>query len=179
MAQVTDLQCACGKVQLCVESAPILCAECHCDSCRSAGAQLQRLQLAHPLLEANGGTQFVLYRKDRVHFKAGTEQLRQHRLTPRSKTRRVLATCCNTAVFLEFESGHWLSMYSALWPEAARPQIELRTMLSDLADASSLPNDVPNAKRQSLSFFVKLLKAWAAMGFKAPKLAIGREELRA
>jgi hypothetical protein len=52
-------------------------------------------------------------------------------------------------------------------------------MLSDRADASSLPNDVPNATRQSLAFFVKLLKAWAAMGLKAPKLAIGREEIPA
>jgi hypothetical protein len=177
MAQHTDLQCACGKVQLQVEGEPILCAECHCESCRSAGGKLQALQLAQPLLEANSGTQYVLYRKDRVRFTAGTEQLKQHRLKPSSKTRRVLATCCNSAVFLDFEGGHWLSMYGRLWPEATRPRIALRTMLIDRADASSLPNDVPNAKRQSLSFFLKLLKAWASMRFKVPKIAIGREDL--
>jgi hypothetical protein len=51
------------------------------------------------------------------------------------------------------------------------------TMLSDRADASSLPDH--GAERQALSLFVKLLKAWAAIGFKAPKLAIGREEIPA
>ena len=133
---------------------------------------------AHPFLEANGGTQFVLYRKDRVDFRAGTEQLKQHRLTPRSKTRRVVAMCCNTPVFLEFESGHWLSLYSRLWPEQTRPRIELRTMINDRVDTSSLANDVPNAKTQSLSSFMKLMAAWIAMGFRVPKLAIGREAIR-
>jgi hypothetical protein len=117
-----------------------------------------------------------LYRKDRIHFRAGTESLKEHRL-PGSKTRRVVATCCNSPICLEFEGGHWLSMYSSLWPEPIRPAIEMRTMISDLRDASMLTHDVPNAKRQSLSFFAKLLGAWIAMGFRAPKLELGREAI--
>jgi hypothetical protein len=161
-----------------LDKAPILRAECHCTSCRTAGAQLQQLPAAKPLLEANGGTQFVLYRKDRVQFTRGMKLLREHRLTPSSPTRRVVASCCDTPVFLEFERGHWLSIYSRLWPENQRPAIELRTMISDLADASALPNDVPNARRQSLSFMAKLLGAWVAMGFRVPKIDIGRQAVR-
>ena len=176
--QHTDLSCACGKMQLQLEGAPILSAECLCTSCRTAGAQLQALQLARPMLEPNAGTRFVLYRKDRVRFSAGRQNLKEHRLTPRSQTRRVIATCCNTPIFLELERGHWLSLYANLWPEQTRPAIEMRTMVSDLSDASALTHDVPNAKRQPLSFFTRLIGAWIAMGFKVPKLELGREAIR-
>lgn len=173
MTQQAQLSCSCGQVQLQLDRAPILAAECHCTSCRTAGAQLQHV------LEDNGGTQFVLYRKDRVHFTRGFELLREHRLTPTSPTRRVVASCCNTPVFLEFQRGHWLSVYSRLWPAAERPAIEMRTMISDRTDATALPNDVPNARHQTFGFMAKLLGAWVAMGFKVPKLEIASEPIRA
>jgi hypothetical protein len=169
MTQQVQVSCRCGQVQLQLDKAPILTAECHCTSCRSAG---QQLSAAAPVLEDNGGTQYVLYRKDRVHFTRGFELLREHRLTPTSPTRRVVASCCQTPMFLEFQRGHWLSVYSRLWPADARPLIELRTMISDRKDAPALPNDVPNARYQSLGFMAKLLAAWMAMGFKAPKLEL-------
>lgn len=138
---------------------------------------MQTLRGAPPVLEANGGTHFVLYRKDRVRFVEGTERLASFRLRPESKTRRTVATCCNTPVFLEFVHAHWLSLYGHLWPEASRPPIEERTMTSDLPDASSLSNDVPNAKRQSFRFFTRLLGAWIAMGFRIPKVTAGERAL--
>jgi hypothetical protein len=179
MTQEARVSCSCGQVQLQLDKAPILTAECHCTSCRTAGAQLQQLSAAAKVIEDNGGTQFVLYRKDRVHFTRGFELLREHRLTPPSPTRRVVASCCNTPVFLEFQRGHWLSVYSRLWPDAERPRIEMRTMISDRTDAPALPNDVPNARQQTFGFMVKLLGAWIAMGFKVPKLEIAREPIRA
>jgi hypothetical protein len=172
MTQQARVSCSCGQVQLQLDKTPILVAECHCTSCRTAGAQLRQL-------EANGGTQFVLYRKDRVHFTRGFELLREHRLTPSSPTRRVVASCCNTPVFLEFQRGHWLSVYSRLWPANERPAIEMRTMISDRTDAPALPNDVPNARHQTFGFIAKLLGAWVAMGFKVPKLEIAQEPIRA
>ncbi len=45
-------------------------------------------------------------------------------------------------------------------------------MTSDLPDASVLPEDVPNLKRQSLRFFWRLFAAWAAMGFRSPMIAV-------
>lgn len=170
MTQTTLLTCACGQVHLEAEKAPIVSAECHCNSCRAAGAKLESLPAASPVLETNGGTRFILYRKDRVRFPKGAEWLKEFRLTPLSKTRRVVATCCNAPVFLDFQHGHWLSLYAGLWPKDKRPPLELRTMTSDLPDPSVLSNDVPNGKRQTLSFFAKLLGAWIAMGFKIPKI---------
>lgn len=177
MTQITRLACACGEVHLEARKAPIVSTECHCNSCRAAGARLQALPEAPSVLEANGGTRFVLYRKDRVRFLGGAERLKEFLLTPGSSTRRVVATCCNTPVFLEFQNGHWLSLYGCLWPEGTLPVLELRTMTNDLADASALGNEVPNGKRQAISFFTRLLGAWIAMGFKSPKITVVNGEL--
>ncbi|MFP2925128.1 GFA family protein [Pyxidicoccus sp. 3LG] len=175
MTRTTQLGCACGQVKLEVEGAPIVSAECCCNSCRAAGARMQALPAAPPFLEKSGATHFVLYRKDRVRFLEGTDLLKEFRLKPESKTRRVVATCCNTPVFLEFQNGHWLSLYGCLWPEGALPPLELRTMTSDLPAGSVLPDDVPNGKTQTFAFFVKLLGAWISMGFRSPKIAVNGE----
>ena len=172
MKQTTQLRCACGHARFEVHGGPILSAECHCDSCRTAGARMQALPSAPPVLEPNGGTRFVLYRKDRVRFLEGTERLKELRLTPESSTRRVVASCCHTPVFLEFEKGHWLSLYAHLWGPGTVPPMALRTMTADLPPGTVLPDDLPNAKQQSVSFFAKLLGAWIAMGFRAPKIDV-------
>jgi hypothetical protein len=179
MTQSNQLHCACGQVRLEVDRAPIVATECYCNSCRAAGTRLERLPAAQPILGKDGGTRFVLYRKDRIRFVAGTDRLRQFRLNPHAKTRRVVATCCNTPIFLEFHNGHWLSLYGGLWQDAALPPIELRTMTSDLPDAAVLPHDIANGKRQSLSFFAKLLGAWIAMGFRSPKITCVEGEIHA
>lgn len=175
MSPTTCLVCACGQFKLTVQGGPITSVECHCDSCRAAGARLQRLPCARPLLDPRGGTRFVLYRKDRIRFVAGVDRLKAFRLSSEASTRRVLASCCNTPVFLEFKGGHWLSLYGGLWPDATLPPLEMRTMTGDLADASFLPADVPNLKRQSFPFFARLLNAWIAMGFRSPRIEISGE----
>lgn len=172
MTKAMRLACACGQVQLEVGGAPIVSAECHCNSCRAAASRLQTLPAVPPFQERNGGTRFVLHRKDRVRFLRGAERLKEFRLAPEAKTRRVVATCCNTPVFLEFQNGHWLSLYACLWPEGTLPPPDLRTMTSDLPDRSVLADDVPDGKLQSLSFFAKLLGAWVAMGFRSPKVTV-------
>jgi hypothetical protein len=130
---------------------------------------MQLLPGAPTMLDKNSATRFVLYRKDRVRCEKGQEHLREHRLKKESKTRRVVATCCNTPMFLEFTSGHWLSLYGGLWPTGL-PALELRTMARERPEGIELPNDVPNPDTHTFSFFAKLLRAWAAMRFRAPKV---------
>lgn len=173
MTQPTELTCACKEVRLTVERAPIIATECHCTSCRAAAAQLRALPGAPPFQEAHGGTQFICYRKDRVRFIAGTERLKELRLTPVSKTRRVVASCCNTPVFLEFQGGHWLSLYASLWPAAARPASQLRTMTGDRpASEPALDDALPSGALHTASFYAKLLGAWIAMGFRSPAIDV-------
>ncbi|QDE81584.1 GFA family protein [Myxococcus xanthus] len=178
MIQPPQLSCACGQVHLQVEGAHIVSVECCCNSCRAAGARMQALPAARQVLESHGATRFVLYRKDRVRFLEGTDRLKEFRLTPEAKTRRFVATCCNTPVFLEFENGHWLSLYGCLWPTGTLPRLEMRTMTGDLPPGVVLPDDVPNGKSQTLSFFIKLLGAWIMMGLRSPKIAISNGTLQ-
>jgi hypothetical protein len=58
-------------------------------------------------------TEYVLYRKDRVRLVMGAGHLEEHRLKPESPTRRVRATFCQAAMFLDLTKGHWLSLYRA------------------------------------------------------------------
>jgi hypothetical protein len=167
-----EIGCRCGRVRLELSGAPILSAECCCSSCRKAGARLEQLPGAPAILGSHGTTRFVLYRKDRVTVLAGLDALREFRLSPEAGTRRVVASCCNTPVFLDFKGGHWFSLYAGLWQQDTLPPLEMRTMTADLPDPSVLPDDVPNRKHQSLGFFAKLLGAWAAMGFRSPYLPV-------
>jgi hypothetical protein len=166
------LSCACGAVHIEVEKAPIVSSECYCPSCREAGGRMQALPGAPTLVDEKGGTRFVLYRKDRVRFVKGVQHFREFRLNPDAPTRRVVATCCNTPVFLEFQGGHWLSLYAGLWPAGALPPLGLRTRTQDPPDPSVLGRAVPAGAWPTASFFAKLLGAWIAMGFRSPKIAV-------
>lgn len=168
----TQLQCACGAMRAEVTGRPIAVTECLCDSCREAAERMARLPGARSIVTEIGGTICVEYRKDRVEFLSGHENLKAFRLTPKSGTRRVIATCCNTPVFIEAKGGHWLSLYGGLWPEGAHPPVQLRTMVGDLPEGTELPDDVPNRKRHSAGFMGRLFLAWAAMGFRNPKLTV-------
>lgn len=175
MSTTTHLSCTCGEVRLEVTGPPIIVAECCCNSCRAAGDTFAALAGAPSFRTPYGTTPYVLERKDRVRFVRGAERLLEFRLTPDSPTRRVVATCCNTPMFLEFQGGHWLSMYASLWPVETRPRVDVRTMAGDLADPTVLPADAPNLKGQSGGFFARLLWAWVAMGFRTPKVAVAGE----
>ncbi|MCC5970854.1 MAG: hypothetical protein JJU15_12985 [Pararhodobacter sp.] len=166
---MTDLTCACGQVALNLTGRHILSAECLCSDCQQAAVAFQALPDTRPVVDDKGATRFVLYRKDRVQCERGQEFLAEHRLTDDSKTRRVIATCCNTPMFLDFTQGHWLSIYGTLWPDGALPKLNLRTMTKDAPADVVLPDDVPNARTHNIGFFAKLIIAWAAMGFRVPK----------
>lgn len=175
MQKISSLACSCGQVTIEVTGEHIISAECLCSSCRKAGKILQTLPGATPILDEKGATHFVMHRKDRVRILSGSEHLKAFRLSAEAGTQRVIATCCNRPVFLNFKSGHWLSLFAALWPESERPAVEMRTMTGDLDNPETLPNDVPNLKTHSFSFFRRLLGAWVQMGFRNPKFEVDGE----
>lgn len=169
------LSCACGQVGLRLDGPPIASVECLCTSCRTAGGILETLPGAPKIVDAMGATGFVMQRKDRAAIIAGAEHLSAFRLSPEAGTRRVVAACCNTPVWLDFSGGHWLSLYAGLWPDAERPPLEMRTMTGDAPDPAALPDDVPNLKSHSLRFYARLLGAWIRMGFHSPKFPVEGE----
>lgn len=165
-----SITCGCGQVVLNVQGAPIVSAECLCIDCQKAGEFLQGLPGAPEILDDNAATRFVLYRKDKVWCESGQSCLREHRLSTHSKTRRVVATCCNTPIFLEFTHGHWLSIYGGLWPVGTLPELEIRTMTRDRPKGVEFSDDVPSPNTHTASFFAKLFGAWVAMRFRSPKV---------
>jgi hypothetical protein len=163
--------CQCGQVAFETTGKPIVSVSCHCRSCQDAGLAFEQAPAAPAVRDADGGTGFVLVRKDRVRCTKGGEKLQEHRLTPQSTTRRVVATCCNAPMFLEFSKGHWLSIYRNRLPDGAAP-LEMRVMTKDRRESAELPSDVPNYRTHSGKFMWKLLAAWVAMGFRTPKVAM-------
>ena len=170
MQGTTYLNCACGAVEMEAQKSPILSTECHCTSCRTAADMMRALHGAPPLRESSGGIRMVMYPKDRVRCSKGAAHLREFRLTDTTKTRRVVAACCNTPMFLDFTQGHWIDLYGHLWPIGTLPPLQMRTMTGDLDDPSILPRDVPNLKTHSPRFFLRLIGAWAAMRFRTPMI---------
>jgi hypothetical protein len=162
--------CACGQVTLEASGAPILSAVCYCESCRSAARQFEQAPGAPSVVGADGGVDYCLFRKDRVRIVRGGEHLRAHRLTEASATRRVVAACCNAPMFLDFTSGHWLTLYRDRLPGDA-PPLEMGVMAKDRSAGPTRPGSPPTYPTHPASFMIKLLAAWAAMGFRRPKVS--------
>jgi hypothetical protein len=161
--------CQCGAVVLEVAGAPIVHTACYCASCQEAGRRIEQLYDAPPVLDADGGTDFVLYRKDRVRCVQGGERLEARRLKPESPTQRMVAACCNSAMFLDFTKGHWLTLYRARLSGPV-PPLEMRVMTADRREGVVLPRDAPNYAAYAGKFMWKLLAARVAMGLRTPKV---------
>ncbi len=119
-------QCSCGAVALTLRGAPIASVACYCDTCQEGSGRIEALPNAPSVREPDGGTEYVLYRKDRVTYTKGYELLKDYKLEQSPKTNRAVATCCNSAIMMRFDDArHWLPIYRArLGPVA--PAIEMR-----------------------------------------------------
>ena len=170
--------CQCGKVKFELVGPAILTCSCYCTSCQEAGRQFEQLAPAPPVLDPDSGTGLILYRKDRVQCVMGQQHLEEHRLKPDSPTRRVIAKCCNSAMFLDFTKGHWLSMFRNRFPTGAA-QLEMRVWTRKRRAGIELADDLPNHSGHSGKLMLKLIAAWIAMGFRRPEITLGKTVPRA
>ena len=162
--------CRCGQTAMEIAGDPIVTALCYCESCRTAGRSFDAVEGAPRTLDADGATDYCLYRKDRVTIVRGADHLREHRLKPGSATRRMVAACCDSPMFLEFTNGHWLTVYRDRLTQPAPPP-EMRVMAKDRVEGVVLSDAIPTYDTQPPRFMVKLLTSWAAMGFRRPMVA--------
>ncbi len=165
--------CRCGQIALETVGPPIVSPVCYCTDCQEAGRRFEQLSPAVQVREVDAGTQYVLFRADRVRCVQGEPLLAEHRLDPSSKTRRVLATCCNSPMFLDVPQAHWLTLYRRRFAEPA-PPVDMRVVTREKPADVELPDDLPNYPGHSGKFMWKLLCAWVAMGFRIPKVSWGR-----
>ncbi len=158
----TTAGCACGSVELEVIGDPITSTVCYCDSCQEGSRQIEALPNGRPTCGPDGGTEYVLYRKDRIRYTKGSQLLRGYKLTDESSTNRVVATCCDSFMFLDFKGGHWLSIYRTAL-RGVLPPLEMRVQTKSRPAGSELPDDLPSYQTLSLKFMAKLFAAWIAM----------------
>jgi hypothetical protein len=111
---IMTASCSCGCVELKAFGGPIVSAVCYCEDCRKGADQVEALPKAGAVRDPDGGTADILYRKDRIECSKGAEWLRSYKLKETSATNRVVAACCNSAMFVNFDRGpHWVSAYRA------------------------------------------------------------------
>jgi hypothetical protein len=158
----TIARCVCGSVELEAIGAPILSTACYCDDCQEGARQIEALPNARPVLDPDGGSAYLLYRKDRMKCSKGAEHLRDYKIKNESPTRRVVATCCNSAMFLDFQKGHWFSAYRARF-EGAVPPLQMRIQTKFKPENRTIPTDVPSYPTYPLKFIAKLMSARVAM----------------
>lgn len=175
MRQIESLSatCQCGKVVIEAAFAPILAASCFCTSCQRAGHLFEKMPSAPAVLDADGGTPVLLYRKDRVRCVRGLEHLAARKLKPDSPSRRVFAACCNSAMFGDFTKGHWLSLYRKRFSSNV-PPLEMRIMTKTRPAGVVLTDDVPNYAGFSGKFALKLIASWVAMGLRRPDTGLAQ-----
>ncbi|MGZ5193806.1 MAG: hypothetical protein ACXWJM_00080 [Ramlibacter sp.] len=141
---------------------PIVHAACYCSDCQTAGRHIESLPGAAAVLDSDGGTASLLYRRDRVSHGSSRQLLRPHKIKASSPTSRLVTTCCNCAMYLDFEKGHWLTLYRKRFAGDV-PPLEMRICTKSRRSGVELPQDVPNYPGRSFGFFVKLLTAWIPM----------------
>jgi hypothetical protein len=105
----------------------------------------------------------VLYRKDRVAYSKGVDQLRDYKLDDASPTNRAVAACCNTAMLMRFDDAkHWIPVYRARFAGEA-PRLDWRICTKYAPENADIPKDVPSASMYPPGLMWKLLASRIAM----------------
>lgn len=161
--EMLTASCACGSVQLCMIGTPIACAACYCDDCQEGARQIEALSGAVPVRRPDGGTEYLVYRKDRVTCVLGVSLLKPYKIKTHSATNRVVAICCNSAMLLNFDdSKHWVDVYRSRC-EGVPPPVQMRVCTRFRRNSGDEPSDVPSHSGISARLLAKLVMARMAM----------------
>ena len=165
-ANVTRIaRCACGKVEIEAFDAPITSTVCYCDTCQAGSRQIEALPNAAPILGLDGGTAYILYRKDRIKYSKGEELLKGYKVDEKSATNRVVATCCNSAMVMRLgDPMHWVPIYRGRF-HGALPPLEYRICTKFKPANAEISNDVPSSDMYPAGLMWKLLSSKIAMIF--------------
>jgi hypothetical protein len=155
--------CRCGSVVLEATGAPIGSVVCYCDDCQAGARQIEALPDAGPVKDPDGGTAYVIYRKDRVSCSQGAALLKAYKIRESSATNRVVATCCNSAIVLNFDDRkHWVDVYRSRM-QGDVPPLQMRICTKFRPGNGDVPRDVPSHRGYPFGFLVKLVGVWFAM----------------
>lgn len=155
--------CPCGGVELKASGRPIVSSVCYCDDCWKGADQIESLPNAGAVREPDGGTAYILYRKDRFECSRGVALLKSYKLKETTVTNRVVAACCNSPMFVNFDRGpHWISAYRARF-HGELPPLQFRICTKFGPDGVVLPDDAPSHRGYPPGLILKLLASRVAM----------------
>ena len=160
---VLRASCACGEVAIEGRGKPIISVVCYCDDCQAAGHQIEALAGAKPVLDPDGGSQLVVFRKDRLNCVRGEDRLVAHKLNATTPTCRYVASCCNSAMYLGFDDDkHWVDVFSNRI-EGSAPPMQARVCTRFRPAGPELPGDIPNHPGFSFGVIARFMAARLAM----------------
>lgn len=157
------ITCACGEVAVEVVGPDIVTATCYCDDCQAAGHKLEALPHHPHVVGPDGGTPYVLHRSYRIRVVRGADRLRPDKLRPQSPSSRMVATCCDTPMYIGFDRGpHWVSIYRDRFGADA-PPVTARVQTKFAPDPAAVPDDVPASPGYSSRLLWPLATSFVAM----------------
>jgi hypothetical protein len=161
-------RCRCGAVELGAWGGPILVSACYCDDCQAAAWRLAASADPAPASGADGGAEFMLFRRDRIACTRGADRLRAMRLTDASKTRRMIAGCCATPMYLAFDDKRpWVSAFRAGFGADA-PPVQMRICTRFRRSEDRADDGVPGHPGYPPAMMLRILAAWPRMLFSRP-----------
>jgi len=96
-------------------------------------------------------------------MRVGEDLLVAYKNKDNSPTRRMVASCCNSALFLKFAPGFWVSAFRARFEGDDLPPVELRDQIEHRRSDTPLPSDAPAFRGFPMRLYAKMLAARAAM----------------
>ncbi|MDE2410958.1 MAG: hypothetical protein KGM18_04185 [Sphingomonadales bacterium] len=157
-----SMQCACGAVECAITAPPIGTAVCYCADCQAAARMIEAEGHGPAVADADGGTALALIRNDRFALLKGEEHMTAHKLRPDSPTSRLVAGCCNSAMFIAFDDWRfWKSTMIERWT-GDKPAIEMRLEVRDRTSDLPFPDDVPRYPTFPKTFLIRILRQWVA-----------------
>jgi hypothetical protein len=160
--------CRCGAVEVGGWGEPIIVSACYCDDCQAAAQRLAASANLASAASAGGGTEFMLFRRDRVACTRGADRLQAMRLTDASKTRRMIAGCCATPMYLAFDDKRpWVSAFRASFGANA-PPVEMRICTRFRRSEEKAEDGLRSHPGYPPAMIVRILAAWPFMLFSRP-----------
>jgi hypothetical protein len=154
--------CVCGRVKCTAIGQPIVSGVCCRDDCQKAASEIEALANSARFRDADGGAPYLTYRDDWFSCSAGEDLLVGYGLTKDARRGRFVASCCNSAIFLKFAPGHWVSAYRARF-EGEAPPLEKRTQTRFRRADTDLPTGVPSYRGFGLKLLTRLIATRISM----------------
>ena len=160
------VRCVCGAVEIEALGRPIAGVVCYCRDCQAAAQLIEAMPDASPFRASDGGTPMIIYRKDRIRCRSGSERLQKLKLRQGSPTNRWVATCCNSAMIVNFDDAkHWVDVFRARFA-GSPPPLEMRVCTRSAASPIANPEGLETTLGYSARLVARLLLARLAMAFR-------------